>query len=132
MNNIYFNVFSGYENELFQYEISSDSNGLTLIITNPSGNKVFYGNQFLKTGEYENNNIRVYPNPITDKVTLSNIDAYGKINVRVYDMNGKLLVSKTLSEKKEIDLSHLKSGVYLMHLLNASNEIITTKKLMKK
>lgn len=131
-DNIYFNVFSGYENELFQYEVSSDSNGLTLIITNPSGNKVFYGNQFLKTGEYENNNIRVYPNPITDKVTLSNIDSFGKINVRVYDMSGKLLVSKTLSEKKEIDLSHLKSGVYFMHLLNASNEIITTKKLMKK
>jgi len=47
-------------------------------------------------------------------------------------MNGKLLVSKTLTDKKEIDFSHLKSGVYLMHLLNAPNEIITTKKLMKK
>src|SRR5690554_5419924 len=129
----YFYGYGGIDGIPLDYVIDTMPNGsLKLIVTNRFGNTLTYTNENLSVFDHVKDIVGVYTNPITDKVTLSNIDAYGKINVRVYDMNGKLLVSKTLSEKKEIDLSHLKSGVYLMHLLNASNEIITTKKLIKK
>lgn len=86
----------------------------------------------MNTAETGLSDLCIYPNPVTDIVTLGNIDSFGKINVNVYDMVGKLVMSKTLTEKKEIDLSHLKFGVYLMQLLNTSNKIITTKKVIKK
>lgn len=120
------------DNPVFQYEITSDVENYYLTLTDYLGNQAFYYTGNLSVTDIQIPEIMVYPNPVIDKVTLSNIDSFGKINARIYDMNGKLLISKTLSDKKEIDLSHLKSGVYFMHLLNASNEIITTKKLMKK
>lgn len=120
-------------NYTFDYSITENSDEyLVLVVSNPSGDSATYTNQNLQLQEIYQNDFRIYPNPVTDIVTLGNIDAFGKINVRIYDISGKLMINQNLDEKKTIDLSHLESGVYFMNVLDESNKIITTKKLIKK
>ena len=60
--------------------------------------------------EDELSGIRLYPNPIVSKATLKNA---GGSNLRVYDMNGRVVFEKTiLSESEEVNLSGLSTGVY--------------------
>lgn len=65
----------------------------------------------------------VYPNPVTDYITVDFSDDFNLI--RLYNLTGQLLISETaLQSGSRIDISFLKSGIYVMRLIgdaNASN-----------
>lgn len=71
----------------------------------------------------------LYPNPVTNVL---NIDAKNQINqVKVYNMAGQQVLSKEASSKSsQVDMSTLKSGVYLVEV--TSDSITTTYKVIKK
>ena len=46
--------------------------GKNLVITNPSGNKIFYSNQLLATAENSKQKTSVYPNPASDELFVKN------------------------------------------------------------
>lgn len=54
-------------------------------------------------------NIRLYPNPVVDKVTVSGVDAD---RYDIYSVSGALMIS---SESPEIDASSLTPGLYLLN-----------------
>jgi|GEM_PF-1799096 len=129
----YFYGYGGFDGIPLDYVINTMPNGsLELIVTNRFGNTLTYTNENLSVFDHVKDIVGVYPNPVTDIVTLGNIDTFGKISVRIYNISGKLMINQNLDEKRTIDLSHLESGVYFMNVLNESNKIITTKKLIKK
>ncbi|MGC4128682.1 MAG: GEVED domain-containing protein [Bergeyella sp.] len=81
----------------------------------------------LSVSDVKKANISVYPNPFTHIVKLS--DVKGVKSISVNDMNGRLV--KTLAPAAEINLSYLKSGIYIINL-NMEDGSVTSVKAIKK
>ncbi|MBL7918100.1 MAG: T9SS type A sorting domain-containing protein [Bacteroidia bacterium] len=65
----------------------------------------------------ENNNLKIYPNPIKDKFTLRLNEGEKAESIEVIDFNGKLMKKlNCMVNNKEYDLSELPDGVYLMKI----------------
>lgn len=67
--------------------------------------------------EIESNNLKIYPNPVKDKITISNSADIEKIEL--YDLIGqKIFTNSFLTNKITIDLTNYKSGVYLLKIFS--------------
>lgn len=84
----------------------------------------------LAVTESSKNGIKSYPNPVKD---IFNIEAQGKIkNVKVYDVSGKQLFTKDLSEaKSQIDFSKFGAGVYVVTTVLEDGTSTSTKVIKK-
>ena len=71
----------------------------------------------------KNKEFEIYPNPFKEDIT---INTNSNVNVSIYNINGTLLFSEHVNSTKKLNLSSLKSGVYILKL---DNGII--KKLIK-
>ncbi len=74
--------------------------------------------------------VKIYPNPTTDVVNLSVSNFVGNLNLELFDINGRLVKSKSIdfSGNYTLDLNGLNSGVYIVKLtgseLNHSERIV--------
>ena len=66
----------------------------------------------------------VYPNPATNVINVTSKSVIKSINV--FDLLGKQVIS---SSKKQIDISNLKSGIYIVKINSNTDEL--TKKIIK-
>ncbi|XMO85392.1 T9SS type A sorting domain-containing protein [Algibacter sp. AS12] len=74
------------------------------------------------------NQINIYPNPVNDVFTLSNV-AGSKISI--YNILGKQILTSPIKQNSQlIDVSHLSNGVYFIKI-NKEGRVIT-KKIIKK
>jgi hypothetical protein len=73
-------------------------------------------------GIYDQNqlDISIYPNPVIDKLFVQGLSNPTKISV--YDILGKLLLSKTTSS--EINVDNLQSGIYIVKIVDNQKEIV--------
>lgn len=70
------------------------------------------------------NNVILYPNPIHNEAILE-IKNSENSNLEVYDMNGKLVLRKSLNNSKNtINTSNLAKGVYLFKVGNSVTKVI--------
>ena len=81
-----------------------------------------------------NSMLKVYPNPTTDYVTVNlannNVLNFDNLTFSVSDINGKLILTKSLSETDhKIDLNNLTSGTYLLTV--KGNDFSATQKIIK-
>ncbi len=72
----------------------------------------------VKEGDYE-----VYPNPTADVVTISRKGMPAHIQVNVYDLAGRMLISRTYNdlshfENLELNLTELSAGIYQLMILS--------------
>jgi hypothetical protein len=73
----------------------------------------------------ELNGIGIYPNPVVDgKLFISGIDI---TNVKLYSLEGKLILNTDKYDQKTIDLSRVKRGVYILRLTNTKGVPIRRK-----
>ena len=76
----------------------------------------------------------VYPNPAGDYIKI-NTDAdfsAGKMNVMIFDMYGKLLLTKEITDQEtEIGIGNFASGIYMIRLFQNANSL-GTRKIIKK
>ncbi|WP_139956918.1 T9SS type A sorting domain-containing protein [Flavicella sediminum] len=75
----------------------------------------------------ENNEIRVYPNPVSDLLKISGIEKSS--DLQIYSLEGKLLMT-ALYKKEGITISALKSGIYF-YRIHSENKINTGKFVKK-
>lgn len=73
--------------------------------------------------------INPYPNPLQDKLFLTNQSPYGIVSVTIYDYQGKL-VSPHHHPTFPITTSKLPDGMYLLHITLSDNTVLH-KKLVK-
>jgi hypothetical protein len=76
--------------------------------------------------------VTLYPNPATDKVTITLSDARptGESMISIYNTDGLLLIQSPIHEKSiELDISTLSRGSYIIKIIG--NENITLYKLIK-
>lgn len=72
-------------------------------------------------GNYNLSDIKVYPNPATDLLTISSENGSNIQNVKIYDLQGKL-IKNVQSDYSKIDLSQIKSGLYIIQITTESQE----------
>lgn len=62
------------------------------------------------------NELTVYPNPFNDYINIDSSDVLLNANVNIYDMTGKLIVSKNINRNDDfkIDTSSFSKGVYVL------------------
>lgn len=72
--------------------------------------------------EYNNlENVKVYPNPVADKTTISGLK--GQNVILVYNMVGQLILSQqTDKEEVSVDFSKYAIGSYLVRITNSENK----------
>ena len=54
--------------------------------------------------------INIYPNPATDNIYISNLTEAATL--KMYDINGKLVLENKVSNKEYVNISHLSKGMY--------------------
>ena len=94
-------------------EVVSEEKTFTFIAT---GDHNFTANLLYTVGLNElGNSIMVYPNPVSDKLSIEAQEAIGK--VEIYNVMGTLVYSqKDCADKVEIETSQLPAGTYLIRL----------------
>ena len=65
--------------------------------------------------------IIIYPNPATDRITISAKTFTGEMDVSVYDIMGQPALKKTIRNKEDIDISGLSKGIYMVRVLGRNN-----------
>lgn len=70
----------------------------------------------------------VYPNPTSDFIRLSGVDAALKGNMVVVDMNGKTVLNTRYTGQNQISVSQLSSGTYFFKLTDEKGRLLFTDK----
>ncbi len=73
------------------------------------------------------NSLNVYPNPSNGNFVIEPSSAV-KQTMRVYDVNGKIVLSQTINGKTNIDAGNLSEGVYNVNI--TGNNSAMNKKLV--
>lgn len=77
--------------------------------------------------------IKIYPNPSTDVLTLNLINQDNlELDYQIIDNNGKLLTSdKIIANETNIDVAALPSSIYYLKITNVNKEVKTYKIIKK-
>lgn len=80
----------------------------------------------LGTNLSEDSVFKVYPNPVKNKLTIEGLQHANTTYYEVYDLTGKVIVSKTplSNTTSQIDLNRLKSGVYFLNLYSDNQRYV--------
>lgn len=106
-------------------DFSLDADEQLYAVINNKYAVVKFGNTLsnLSVDEFSNDNIKIYPNPVTDRLYFSNNELIK--NISIFDLNGKQVLNKNI-DFQYVDISTLKSGVYLVKIfLNNSSTYIS-------
>ena len=80
----------------------------------------------INANEFEN--FKMYPNPLNGNKLYFNVS--DNVNIEIYSVLGKLIQSSKITEsKKDMDVSNLATGIYLVKISNGNQFV--TKKIMK-
>jgi hypothetical protein len=72
------------------------------------------------------NDIRIYPNPVTESFRISGLTAPAQ--VVVFDVSGKTVLRQTVQGEESISIGHLPKGVYPVRINNKTIKIVTSDK----
>lgn len=83
---------------------------------------------------FSEENITVFPNPASDKITIAIKDnSYQELTIRCYDVIGKVVFERnTFNKMIDIDVSQFGKGVYFIQLQSKDSKRfkVLTKKLI--
>lgn len=147
-NNNEYNIFEGYYFEeffvnfiaygtpaLYGYLIEPIGNSLKLTLTNPIGDTAVYWASNLSASNLSLSDFKIYPNPVKSVLNIS--AKLPELNVQLYDMQGKLILSKNIKRKSAsdifgLDMNSIKKGNYILSINNPNGELIHTSKILIK
>lgn len=114
--------------------INNNGPAFGLFVALPDGGSLIPLPVVTSVNERHNNNLRIFPNPASDRVNVSlELSISETIQVDVYNIAGSLIKSLQIGENLQrnqafsLDVSDLKSGIYMLHLRSAT--ISQTRKL---
>lgn len=126
INNFYLN-----QGELFSYTFNTVDTGTQLLISNSLNNVAVYNNFNLNTDSFVKKiDMLIYPNPVQDNLYYD--CEHEVVSVSIYSIDGKLIdkIEYNNINNKHIDLSFLKSGLYLIEFYFEDSSKLT-KKIIK-
>src|SRR5699024_7130841 len=110
---MYFDVFEDNVNQEFEYLIAEVSDHKSLVISTQDSSDIYYQNvPNMSVEDQQKSNLTLYPNPAKDFLYIENLT--NPVQIEIYDLSGKVLLSKEVDEAtKQVNLSQLAEGVYL-------------------
>ena len=72
----------------------------------------------------KNSHIKIYPNPTINIINIEGLDKNENNTIQIFDVQGKLVITKTINEKGTIDLSELNKGVYVIKIGELAQRIV--------
>jgi len=95
-------------------------------------NNVFYYSALAPSNAelVEKSNFDVYPNPVSETITISWTENHPELVLEMYRANGAKIMERQIFSGKSIEVKNLESGIYLYKLVN-QNETVFTGKLVK-
>jgi len=75
--------------------------------------------------------VRVYPNPSSNVMTIQATGVEGNVDVKITDVLGKVVYNETVSPLKKIDVSDFKNGVYLVTVSDNGKKVQTKRIVVK-
>ncbi len=103
--------------------------GIEDILYNVTSNQIItvVEGSTLSVNEFENNEVKIYPNPSNGIISFYNIER--EMNVKIYDFLGRIIKNSTIdTDKNTLDLSKQSKGVYILVLSNST--FVTTKRIV--
>lgn len=79
--------------------------------------------------DFENQNIRIYPNPFTHRLHLDFPDELIIKSIRIFDLQGKVHFDRQSSDSNFLQVDDLSTGIYFLQL--QTNQGVITEKLIK-
>ena len=76
------------------------------------------------TNDIKNANIKIYPNPTNNIINIEGLNKNENNTIQIFDVQGKLVITKNISEKGTIDLSELNKGVYVIKIGEVAQRIV--------
>jgi surface protein len=78
----------------------------------------------LGINDIKNLNIKIYPNPTNNIINIEGLNKNENNTIQIFDVQGKLVITKTITEKGTIDLSELNKGVYVIKIGELAQRIV--------
>lgn len=116
---------------IYHVSLTATDNGTPVGVTTKNFVfEVIYENS-ANIGEFNNSEIKIYPNPTNDFVTIQVPKNFENNQVEILDLSGKILFSKTLSESALLDLSHLYAGTYFIRIIQ-DQQVLGINRIIKR
>ncbi len=74
--------------------------------------------------KYHLNNLNIYPNPTNDIINIEGLISNESTTINIYDLQGKLILTKELIEQGSIDISDLNNAVYIIKIGEIAQRIV--------
>ena len=74
--------------------------------------------------DIKNSDIKIYPNPTNNIINIEGLNKNENNTIQIFDVQGKLVITKTINEKGTIDLSELNKGVYVIKIGELAQRIV--------
>ena len=77
--------------------------------------------------------LKLYPNPVTDKLNLKLDEAIQDGRLEVFSQTGEIIYHKSgwISSSEIIDLNQISQGIYFVRIFNDKNGKVLTNKIVK-
>lgn len=99
----------------FSYDFRYESDFIYLDITNNIGSVATFFDNSLNQQKFTKHSISIYPNPSSDYVNIE-IKNQSIEKISIFDMTGKLVLEKNNVSNRQISISNLKKGVYIIKI----------------
>jgi len=77
----------------------------------------------LGADSFNNENVQLYPNPVTNGQLTIRHQLGTQVQLNIYSINGKRLMSQSITQHETINVSHLNTGIYFLNLINDSQKL---------
>jgi hypothetical protein len=74
--------------------------------------------------DIKNSKIKIYPNPTNNIINIEGLNKNENNTIQIFDVQGKLVISKTINERGTIDLSELNKGIYVIKIGEVAQRIV--------
>jgi len=71
--------------------------------------------------------VSVFPIPASEYITFSWDEKYKRLNLEIYDLTGKQVISRTMDNNETISVGDLSRGMYIYRLTDSNDNIQTGK-----
>jgi hypothetical protein len=129
----YFGFFQNFINGVldpFYYEINSNGEALSLVVTNSEGSKAYYNNAEMSVSDVTELNKGEFQVVFQNENLIIKNRGSRAESVSIYDLNGKMLLSNSVSSEGIVSTAQLPKGIYIIRLTDENGNVFS-KKLRK-